>query len=540
MFQVLKNVSSLKILFSRKKTFITSPIYYVNASPHIGHVYSTVIADAAFRYDKLRNPSTNNNDFIFITGTDEHGQKVQKAANNANKSPKEFCDDISKNFRDIFNNLNIKYTHFARTTDESHIKCVQKMWEILYSKGYIYKSKYSGYYSHVDEAFYKEKDVEEIEKDNKITLISKETKNEVQYLEEENYMFKLENLYPKIKKWITENDVIRPKHYINQILMYMNEVEDLSISRDVKRMNWGIPVPNDPSQTIYVWMDALMNYMSAVRQPNDHLIQWPPSWQIIGKDIMKFHAIYWPAFLLAADMELPKKLFIHGHWTIDNVKMSKSLGNVVNPFELSNVLSPDGLRYFLLKQGVPDSDNNYSNRKAINLVNADLVNNIGNLLSRSTVKRLNPVQLYFPENYSSLDPKILDEAQDIVEELKVLSQKVNQHYENLIFYKGLEEIMSVCKKVNTFFHNTQPWKKSSGNELSSILYITYETLRVIGLLMQPITPNYSSNLLNQLGIPENKRTLNYANFSLDEFTRTSLSKEQKPLLKRIDILEKKP
>uniref|UniRef100_A0A0N5CDB4 Methionine--tRNA ligase, mitochondrial n=1 Tax=Strongyloides papillosus TaxID=174720 RepID=A0A0N5CDB4_STREA len=540
MFQVLKNVPSLKILFLRKKTFITSPIYYVNASPHIGHVYSTVIADAAFRYDKLKNPSTNNNDFIFITGTDEHGQKVQKAANNANKSPKEFCDDISKNFRDIFDNLNIKYTHFARTTDKSHIKCVQNMWEILYSKGYIYKSKYSGYYSYVDEAFYKEKDVEEVEKNNKITLVSKETKNEVQYLEEENYMFKLEDLYPKIKKWIIENDVIRPKHYINQILMYMNEVEDLSISRDIKRMSWGIPVPNDPSQTIYVWMDALMNYMSAVGQPNDHLIQWPPSWQIIGKDIMKFHAIYWPAFLLAADMELPKKLFVHGHWTIDNVKMSKSLGNVVNPFEISNVLSPDGLRYFLLKQGVPDSDNNYSNIKAINLVNSDLVNNIGNLLSRSTVKRLNPEQLYFPENYSSLDPKILDEAQDIVEELKVLSQKVNEHYENLIFYKGLEEIMSVCKKVNTFFHNTQPWKKSSGNELSSILYITYETLRVIGLLMQPITPNYSSNLLNQLGIPENKRTLNYANFSLDQFTRTSLSKTQKPLLKRIDIIEKKP
>ncbi|CEF63739.1 Methionine--tRNA ligase, mitochondrial [Strongyloides ratti] len=519
MLKFFKNIPPLKISLIRNKTFITTPIYYANASPHIGHIYSTIIADATLRYDKFKNPSSNINDFILTTGTDEHGIKIQKAAIIKNKSPKEFCDNVSTNFKKIFDTFNVKYTHFIRTTDESHIKCVQKMWEILYDKGYIYKDTYSGYYSHIDEAFYTKNDIEEIKKNDNIILISKETKNVVQYLEEENYMFKLKEFSPEIKKWITENDVIRPKHYINKILNYLTNIEDLSVSREAKRISWGIPVPNDNSQTIYVWLDALVNYISVVGLPNDHLTQWPPSWQIIGKDILKFHTIYWPAFLLAAGMDLPKKIFIHGHWTIDDVKMSKSL--------------VDGLRYFLLKQDVISSDNNFSNIKAITMVNSDLVNNIGNLLMRSTVDILNSEQVYFPQKYDSLDPKILDEASELIKDLNVLSQKVNEHFENLIFYKGIEEIVNVCGKANEFFHNKKPWKQSPGLELSTVLYIIYETLRITGLLMQPITPNYSSTLLNHLGIPENKRTFDNVIFQVDELTRTSFSETRQPILKRI-------
>uniref|UniRef100_A0A0K0ERY3 Methionine--tRNA ligase, mitochondrial n=1 Tax=Strongyloides stercoralis TaxID=6248 RepID=A0A0K0ERY3_STRER len=538
MLQVFKKLPSLKIYLSRSKAFITTPIYYANASPHIGHIYSTIIADTTLRYDKLKNPSTNRDDFILTTGTDEHGIKIQKAAGGANKLPKEFCDNVSKNFKDLFDYFNINYTHFIRTTDKSHIECVQKMWKILYDKGFIYKSIYSGYYSQIDEAFYSEKDIEKININNNDILISKETKNEVKYMEENNYMFKLKDFSPEIKKWITENDVIRPKRYIKKILHYLTEIEDLSISRDAKRISWGIPVPGDSSQIIYVWLDALINYISAVGRPNESLTQWPPTWQIIGKDILKFHTVYWPAFLLAANMELPKKIFIHGHWTVDGVKMSKSLGNTINPYDMAKLLSVDGLRYFLLKQEIIESDNNISNTKAINLVNSDLVNNIGNLLMRSTVQSLNPERKYFPEQYDNLDPKILDQASDLIKDLNSISQKVDGYFKNLLFYKGLEEIVNICGKANTFFHKNEPWKKTSGIELSTILYIIYESLRITGILMQPITPNYSSTLLNHLGISENKRTLSNATFFSSELIKTPFSETRQHVLKRI-VMPKK-
>uniref|UniRef100_A0AC35UER7 Methionine--tRNA ligase, mitochondrial n=1 Tax=Rhabditophanes sp. KR3021 TaxID=114890 RepID=A0AC35UER7_9BILA len=526
-------VRSKLLLHARQKSFITTPIYYANAAPHIGHVYSSVIADAGHRYAKLRD--ANNSGYIFSTGTDEHGIKIQKAAADANEDPQQFCDKISNNFRQIFDKFNVGYTDYVRTTDDKHKKSVQVFWDVLMKNGHIYKDKYSGYYSQIDETFYQEKDIEEIEVDGVKILISKESKSPVQFVEEENYMFNISKFYPEIIKWLNECDVIRPKHYLPQVLSHMRHDEKLSISRDSNRMTWGIAVPNDPSQTIYVWLDALVNYLSVVNYPNMTSQQWPPTWQILGKDIMKFHAVYWPAFLLASGNELPEKMFIHAHWTIDNVKMSKSKGNVIDPYQMADLLSVDGVRYFLLRQGIPHDDGNFSIKKSVNMVNADLVNNIGNMLMRSTGTNLNVHQVYFPQKYETLDEDVIVDASNLLKELRTLKDKTSKHYDDLLFYKALENIMSVCKQANGFFQTEEPWKKSCGHETASILYITYETLRIVGILLQPIVPEYADKVLNKLGIPKGERLIQNAKFEENNLSNRKLGDQKEHVMERIEM-----
>ncbi|KAH7708749.1 methionyl-tRNA synthetase [Aphelenchoides avenae] len=506
----------------RHKCFVTTPIFYVNSDPHIGHLYSALLADAAHRWELLksgRDPRKYYEDFTFATGTDEHGIKVQLAAGFAKKLPREHCDYYSSRFRNMFEKFQICHTDFIRTSEERHKQSVQHFWKVLKEKGHIQKDVYEGWYSAVDECFYAPAEVEELTDDKgQKRMVAKETKAAVEWIQEENYMFDLSPFQGQIRQWLNASGMLfhiahpmRKAGYMPIALSYIREDHKLSISRDSKRLKWGIPVPDDPSQTIYVWLDALTNYLSVANYPNLSA-NWPPDLQILGKDILKFHAIYWPSFLLAAGLPLPKKLFVHGHWLVDGVKMSKSIGNVVDPFKTSEELSVDGLRYFLLKQGIPNDDSNYTTLKAINVINADLVNNLGNLVNRGTVKKLNPKQKYPSFDVEVMEHELKGTGEKLVLELKALPEKVAAHYDNMLFYKGLELIANAGRNANAFFQLHEPWKLSQGPKLSTVLYLTYETARICNVLLQPIVPSYADRVLSRFGLNESERELRTTRF----------------------------
>lgn len=309
-----------------------------------------MVADAFHRFQQLQG----HKETIFSSGTDEHGLKIQRAAESLGIEPQLFCDEISEKFEKLCDTFSASNTHFIRTTDQQHKKVVQQFWTRLEDSGNIYKSKYQGWYCASDEAF--ATNVEDVTVDGATKKVSTESRNEVEWVEEENYMFKLSQFQEPLLKWLNETPkVIIPELFHSLIKQEVSRgLQDLSISRPSKRIGWAIPVPNDDSQTIYVWLDALVNYLTVSGYPDKKM--WPPDLQVIGKDILKFHAIYWPAFLMAAGLEPPKRILCHSHWTIDNLKMSKSKGNVVDPFKKASEVSPEGFRYFLLRQALPHSD----------------------------------------------------------------------------------------------------------------------------------------------------------------------------------------
>ncbi|CAI4221579.1 unnamed protein product [Auanema sp. JU1783] len=519
----LTAISSVRHLSS----FITTPIYYANAVPHVGHLYTSVISDAYHRWMKLKYP---NDTHLFSTGTDEHGIKILRAAEKSGQDVKLFCDSVSQKFREVAVEFGVEATHYIRTTDVAHKQAVHHLWKVLYDNDLIYKDIYKGWYSVVDECFYKDKDVEEIILEGKKTMVVKGTKTIVELIEEENYMFKLSKFKNEVRDWIVNSDVIRPKHYLPQVLKFLEMEDDLSVSRCRKRLPWGIDVPSDDQQTIYVWLDALVNYLTVIGYPQKSTL-WPPSCQLLGKDIIKFHALYWPAFLLGAGLPLPRRLFIHGHWLVDNTKMSKSLGNVVNPIDLKQRFTAEGVRYFLLKQGVPHEDSNFTEVKALNVINSDLVNNLGNLLSRSTVPKLNVNQIY--PNSNDLDERLLASANELIEELNVIRDKTTKHYDDLMFYKGIEAIMSVLKQANGLFQLHEPWKMTEEKKLSSLLFICYESVRISAILLQPIIPSVSDHTLTRLGIVNGERNLTNATFRYNTSSRGSLGKNNAPFMNRL-------
>lgn len=354
----------------------------------------------------------------------------------------------------------------------------------------IYKDNYSGWYSVLDECFIPNDKVE----DSSLRKVVKGTNTIVEWVEEENYVFRLSGYKTAVHYWLKNSDVIHPKFYLPLALKSLEFEGDLSVSRCRTRLPWGIPVPGDDSQTIYVWLDALMSYLSVVGYPAT-LTAWPPTCQILGKDIVRFHVFYWPALLMALGLALPQKLFIHGHWLVEKIKMSKSLGNVIDPLEASRLYTTDGLRYFLLKQGVPSDDSNFSREKALNVVNADLVNNIGNLLSRATVRKLNPSQLFPKFSEDTADPRVMKSAVPLIKELQEMREKSLQLYDDMLFYKAIEGIMAVLKSTNSFFQLLEPWKLKERQALDTVLYVTYETLRVSSILLQPIVPTLADNCL---------------------------------------------
>ena len=472
-----------------KKYFITTPIFYVNAKPHLGHVYSVLLADAQNRFQKLRRNSSKES--FFTTGTDEHGLKIQQAAEKQQKTPKDFCDQVSSEFQSTFQNFNVHNDDFIRTTDERHIKTVQEFWKNI--NGFLQKKSYSSWYCVQDETFLTEHQID------KSKMVSLESGHPVEWAEEENYVFPLEKFRPQVQKWV-ENSVYPVKFRSNLSGLLSETLPDLSVSRSSSRLQWGIPVPEDPSQTIYVWLDALINYLTVVGYPNMKI--WPPDCHVIGKDILKFHAIYWPSFLLAANLELPRKILCHSHWTVNEEKMSKSKGNVVDPNSVAEEFAThEGLRYFLLRQGVPHSDGNYVQDQLVNYINNDLANILGNLLNRLTSKGVNLNQNFYPicTEFKS------QEAEDLVKSLENLVDKVEIHFENFEFYRGIEEIMDTLRKVNFYVQAEEPWelkKLQKYEELGQVLNLSLNALRICGILLQPIIPGLSDKLLTKLNVEE--------------------------------------
>jgi len=484
---------------------ITTPIFYVNSVPHIGHLYTALLADAHHRFTKLLQP---NRPTIFSTGTDEHGLKIQQAASKQGVTPGQLCDDVSGKFRGLFNRCGIEYTDYIRTTELRHKEVVCDLWKKLEQNGDLYKDKYESWYSVQDECFLTDTQVEA----RGGVHYSIESGHPVEWASEVNWVFRLERQRQPLLDWLESTD-IRPRQFVPQVRAWLEDPRfcDLSVSRPSSRLSWGIPVPGDPSQTIYVWLDALANYLT-VAGYNSNDMSWPPSVHVIGKDILKFHCIYWPAFLLAAGMEPPKRLLVHSHWLAEGVKMSKSLGNVVDPSSLMEKYGVDGTRYFLLREGVPHSDGNYEEQKMVHYLNLELADTLGNLLNRATSKGVNKNQTFPCWEMEFIELSATGIGFKLMAKLSSLAEDVEVNYEAFNFYQGIISTMDVLRLTNQFVQEEEPWKlKNSDLErLNFVLHLTFESLRVCGIILQPIVPNISKMLLDKLGISPSDRTWNHA------------------------------
>ena len=476
-----------------KNFYITTPIYYPSAKPHMGHAYSSIIADFFARFKSI-----DDYDVYFLTGTDEHGLKIQRSAEKAGKEPQEFCDEISKTFRDLSKTLNLSNTDFIRTTEERHKKTVQYLWSKLEKNDDIYLSNYSGWYSVSDEAFYNEDEIEEIN-GNKIAITSK---SPVEWIEEESFFFRLSKWEKPLLEFYESNpDFISPVSRKNEVISFVKSgLKDLSVSR--KTFSWGIPVPNKKDHIIYVWLDALTNYLSALNYPDtkNTLFNkfWPASIHLIGKDILRFHAVYWPAFLLAANVTLPKKVYGHGWILSGDEKMSKSKGNILDPLEIIEKYGLDSLRYYLIKEVSFGNDGNISQERLENCINSDLANNYGNLCQRVvafTIKNCDgkiPSKIKFLED----DLKILNKYKKNLDNIR---SKIDE--QNINFY--IDFIVSSLFEANKYFNDQEPWKKKDDQlRLNTIVYTTLEIVRKISFLIYPIIPETSLKALKIFNILE--------------------------------------
>ena len=482
-----------------KNYYITTPIYYPSAKPHMGHAYSSITADFFARFKKIEGYNV-----FFLTGTDEHGQKIQRAAEKIGKDPLIFCDEISKTFKDLTLKLNLSNNDFIRTTEKRHFNSVTELWNILEKKKEIYLSKYSGWYSVSDEAFYSE---EEIETNNN-KKISKISGSEVEWVEEESYFFKLSKWQEPLLKFYSENPkFILPESRKNEVISFVKSgLRDLSVSR--KSFSWGIKVPSNKDHVIYVWLDALTNYISALNYPNteDKLYKnyWPANLHLIGKDILRFHAIYWPAFLMAAKIPLPKRVYGHGWILSGDEKMSKSKGNILDPLEIIDKYGLDPLRYYLLKEVSFGNDGNISQEKLEKCINSDLANNYGNLCQRvvSFVEKNANLQIPEKDQFNSDDLIILD---DFKKEFNNLIKYINDQELNLYLNFIVDKLFS----ANKYFNDQEPWKKKSDTKrLNTIIYVALELIRKITIMLYPIIPETAVKVLKIFSIDEIKIDFN--------------------------------
>ena len=476
-----------------KNYYITTPIYYPSAKPHMGHAYSSIIADFFARFKRIDGYKV-----YFLTGTDEHGLKIQRAAEKKGVEPLAFCDEISKTFKNLSKTLNLTNDDFIRTTESRHKKSVQYLWEELKKNDDIYLSKYSGWYSVSDEAFYNEDEIEDL--DNKKVAIS--SKSPVEWVDEESYFFRLSKWEKALLEFYEKNpDFISPASRKNEVISFVKSgLKDLSVSR--KSFSWGIKVPNDDDHVIYVWLDALTNYISALNYPNkdDELYKkfWPASVHLIGKDILRFHAIYWPAFLLAAKITPPKKVYGHG-WILSNEeKMSKSKGNILDPLEIIKQYGLDPLRYYLIKEVSFGNDGNISQERLEDCINSDLANNFGNLCQRVSAFVIKNCDSKVPEKieFENDDIKILDEYSQNLDKLR--SEIDNQ---NINYY--IDYIVNRLFEANKYFNDQEPWKKKDDKiRLNTIVYTTLEIVRKVTFLLYPIIPQSSLKALKIFNLEE--------------------------------------
>lgn len=505
-FKPLHSFNSIQ--FKHTKAFVTTPIYYVNAVPHIGHLYSTVLADTLRRYYVLHGKEV-----LMSTGTDEHGLKIQQAADKNNMKPIDFCNKVSKSFEALSEAANIGYTSFERTTNKHHAVAVHNLWNVLLEKGYLYKGKHEGWYAVSDEAFYANNQVQEVvdEKTGEKIMVSIESGQRVEWTAEENYKFKLSAFGDRLLDWIDKNpNAIVPNNRKNEVKSWVKAgLSDLSVSRLRSRLDWGIPVPNDPEHTIYVWLDALTNYLTATGYPwkedSSKKDFFPPDVQVVGKDIVRFHAIYWPAFLMAAELPLPKQILAHAHWTMGKQKMSKSRGNVADPFQVMKDYGVDPVRYYLVRDGGLADDGDYSEEMIHTRYKKDLAGQLGNLLNRCTAKSLLPNGIIPGKFNDTVDPKDQPMHTAIIE----TAENFDTAFENREFNKAFTYVFDMLSLANKYFSENEPWNLvKDANEkqrLDAVLFYSLEACRVAGILLQPVMPSKMDSLLTRLGVPENDR-----------------------------------
>lgn len=481
-----------------KPFYITTPIYYVNDVPHIGHAYTTLACDVMARFKRMQGAKT-----FFLTGTDEHGQKVEKAAEKAGVRPQDFVDKVSQNFRDLTSVMGFRQDQFIRTTEARHRRAAQHLWTTLVERGQIYLGSYSGWYAVRDEAFYQE---------SELVNGKAPTGAEVTWVTEPSYFFKLSEWQDKLLKFYEENpDFIAPESRRNEVMRFVEGgLTDLSVSRT--SFSWGVPVPGDETHVIYVWLDALTNYLTALGYPDDQdsedfLDFWTNSLHVVGKDILRFHAVYWPAFLMAAGLTPPRRLFAHGWWTNEGEKISKSLGNVIDPVELVSTYGLDAVRYFLLREVPFGQDGDFSRTALIGRLNSDLANSYGNLVQRvlSFIYKNGGGVLPWPGTLTPDDQALLNRFEGAVNTIEGLLDQQQLH-------KALEHIWGLIAHANRYMDSEKPWslKLTDPVRMNTILYILAEVIRRLALLTRPFMPTSSDQILNQLAVPENERT--YSSF----------------------------
>jgi methionyl-tRNA synthetase len=505
-----------------KNFYITTPIYYPSAKPHMGHAYSSIIADFFARFKRI-----DGFEVSFLTGTDEHGLKIQQAAEKNGIETLKFCDEISQTFRELSKKLNLTNTDFIRTTEKRHKLSVQNLWNELKKNDDIYLSKYSGWYSVSDEAFYTDDEIENINgKKQAIT-----SKSPVEWMDEESYFFRLSKWEKPLLDYYNENsDFISPISRKNEVISFVKGgLRDLSVSR--KSFSWGIQVPDNKDHVIYVWLDALANYISALNYPdkNNSLFKqfWPADVHLIGKDILRFHAVYWPAFLLAAKIPLPKKVYGHGWILSGEEKMSKSKGNILDPIEIIDKYGLDPLRYYLIKEVSFGQDGNISQDRLEDCINSDLANNFGNLCQRVTAFTLKNCDGRIPKEieFQKDDLRLLDKFKS---NLDLIRKKIDN--QDINFY--IDFIINLLFETNKYFNDQEPWKKKDNQlRLNTIVYTTLEVVRKISYMLYPIIPQSCLNALKIFNI--NEKDIKFSTLENHNYLTADKS------INKIDILFKK-
>lgn len=481
----------------KKPFYITTPIYYPSGNPHIGHCYTTVACDSIARYRRMQGY-----DVMFLTGTDEHGLKIEQKAAEKGVTPKEYVDEVVKTFKKLWSYMNISYDRYIRTTDDYHIETVQKIFKALYDKGYIYKGEYKGKYCTPCESFWTESQLDE-------NGCCPECHREVTEAKEEAYFFKMSPFAERIEKLLTETDYLQPKTRATELVNNFIKpgLEDLCVSRTT--FKWGIPVTFDDKHVVYVWIDALSNYISALgfwnEQYNDFDKFWPADVHMVAKDIMRFHAIVWPAMLMALDVPLPKHLAVHGWITFNGQKMSKSLGNVVDPFILGERYGADAIRYHILREMALGADSSFSNEIMINRINSDLANGLGNLVSRTVAM----ADKYFGGTLPA-DREAGDFDAELIAEAEGLVAKVDEFMDKTQINNALAEIFKVVSRANKYIDETAPWvlgkDESKKARLATVLYNLLETIRIVSTLLSNFMPTTMPKVWEQIGAAESDIT----------------------------------
>ncbi|TVR99222.1 MAG: methionine--tRNA ligase [Rhodospirillales bacterium] len=472
--------------------YVTTPIYYVNDVPHIGHMYTTLACDVLARFKRLDGFNVK-----FLTGTDEHGQKVDKAARAAGLEPKVFTDKVSENFRALARLMNFSNDDFIRTTEERHLRSCQALWRTLLANDQIYLGSYAGWYAVRDEAFYAESELTTTPGGEKLAPSGAP----VEWVEEPSYFFRLSRWQEPLLRLYADNpDFVLPRSRLNEVVSFVRGgLQDLSVSRTT--FQWGIPVPDDPAHVMYVWLDALTNYITAIGYPDtdteDFRTFWPADVHMVGKDILRFHAVYWPAFLMAAGLAPPKRVFAHGWWTVEGQKMSKSLGNAIDPLHLIESYGRDQVRYVMLREVPFGNDGDFSHESVVARINGDLANDYGNLVQR--------VLSMVAKNCGGVVPSPADRTGDdaaLLELCHRLITTVRQAMDRQAFHEGLDALWAVIRAANGYVDRQAPWalRKSDPARMGTVLYVLMEAIRHLAIVTQPFMPEAAGRILDQLAV----------------------------------------